>query len=45
MTWQHLKDLKESHPIAVAEYAIVDKLVSEPAFVCWWVPFVMKRQD
>jgi hypothetical protein len=43
-TWQHLKDLKESHPIEVAEYAIANKIVSEPAFA-WWVPFVMKRRD
>jgi hypothetical protein len=42
MTWQHLKDLKESHPIEVAEYAIANKLVSEPVFE-WWVPSVMRR--
>jgi hypothetical protein len=43
-TWQHVKDLKESHPIEVAESAIANKIVSEPAFA-WWVPFVIKRLD
>jgi hypothetical protein len=31
-TWVPLKDLKESHPVQVAEYALANKLLSEPAF-------------
>jgi hypothetical protein len=43
-TWVPLKDLKESNPVEVAEYAVHMKLVSEPAFA-WWVPFTIKRRD
>jgi Reverse transcriptase (RNA-dependent DNA polymerase) len=43
-TWVPLKDIKESHPVEVAEYAVHMKLVSEPAFA-WWVPFVIKKRD
>ena len=41
-SWEALKDLKESNPVEVAEYAVGAKLVSEPAFA-WWVPFTLKR--
>ena len=43
-SWIHLKDLKESNPIEVAEYAIANKLVHEPAFA-WWVPKFIKQPD
>ena len=43
-SWIPLKDLKESNPIEVAEYAIANKLVHEPAFA-WWVPKFIKRRD
>ena len=43
-TWVPLKDLKESNPVEVAEYAVNMKLVSEPAFA-WWVPFTIKKRD
>ena len=36
-----LKDLKESNPIEVAEFAKARDLESEPAF-CWWVPHVLR---
>jgi hypothetical protein len=39
-----LKDLKESHPVEVAEYSVYMKLVSEPAFA-WWVPFTIKKRN
>ena len=42
--WIPLKDIKESNPIEVAEYAVANKLVSEPAFA-WWVPKFIKRRD
>jgi hypothetical protein len=35
-TWEPLKDLKESNPVQVAEYAVANKLAEEPAFV-WWI--------
>jgi hypothetical protein len=43
-SWIPLKDLKESHPVQVAEYAVANKLVSEPAFN-WWVKTVLRRRD
>jgi hypothetical protein len=42
-SWVPLKDLKDSNPLEVAEYAVNMKLVSEPAFA-WWVPHVLKKQ-
>lgn len=39
-----MKDLKESNPVEVAEYAVANKLVSEPAF-SWWVPYTIKKRD
>ena len=30
--WVKLKDLKESHPVEVAEYAKANQLLQEPAF-------------
>jgi len=43
-SWEALKDLRNSHPVQVAEYAVVNKLVHEPAFA-WWVPYTLKKQD
>ena len=43
-SWERLKDLKESNPVEVAEYAVANKLVEEPAFA-WWVPYTLKRRD
>jgi hypothetical protein len=43
-TWEDLKDLKESNPVQVAEYAVTNKIVSQPAFA-WWVPFTLKKRD
>jgi hypothetical protein len=39
-----LKDLKESNPIEVAEYAVANKIDDEPAFA-WWVRDVLKRRE
>jgi hypothetical protein len=39
-----MKDLKESNPLKLAEYAKANKLVSEPAFA-WWVQMVLRRRD
>jgi hypothetical protein len=39
-----LKDVKESHPVLLAEYAVANKLVSELAFN-WWVPYTLKKRD
>ena len=41
--WIALKDLKDSYPIELAEYAAVNKIQGEPAFA-WWVPYVFKKR-
>ena len=42
-TWIPLKDLKESNPVEVAEFAKSRFIEDEPAF-CWWVPYVVKSR-
>ena len=37
VSWEKLKDLKESNPVEVAEYAVANRIVEEPAFT-WLVP-------
>ena len=43
-TWENLKLLKESHPIATAEYAVAHGIDHEPAFN-WWVKRVLKKRE
>lgn len=43
-TWARLADMKESYPLEVAEYAVNNNLVEEPAFK-WWVPYVLRKRD
>ncbi len=42
-TWEKLKDVKESYPVQLAEYAHVRRIAAEPAFA-WWVPHVLKKK-
>ena len=42
--WVALKDVKESYPVQVAEFAISNCIAEEPAFA-WWVPFMMKKRN
>lgn len=39
-----LKDLKDSYPVQVADYAELNNLTQEPAFQ-WWVPLVIKKRN
>ncbi|KAL7487375.1 hypothetical protein ACHAW6_012978 [Cyclotella cf. meneghiniana] len=39
-----LSNLKESHPLQVAEFAIAAGIADEPAFN-WWVTWVLKKRD
>ena len=41
-TWLPLKDVKESNPIELAEYAILNRIDDEPAFK-WWVSLVIRK--
>jgi len=43
-SWESLKELKESNPLEVAEYAVANNIASEPAFA-WWVPYTLKKRD
>ena len=43
-TWIPLKDLKESHPVELAEFAKSRGIQAEPAFA-WWVPYVLRKRD
>jgi hypothetical protein len=37
-------DLKESNPVEVAEYAVVNSFLDAHAFV-WWAPQVLKKRS
>ena len=39
-----MKDIKESNPIEVAEYAVSREIHNEPAFV-WWINKTLKMRD
>jgi hypothetical protein len=43
-SWEKLSDLKESHPLETAKYAVAMGINHEPAFN-WWVPHVMRKRD
>ena len=42
--WIPLKDMKESHPIEVAEFAKAVGIDHEPGFA-WWVPYTLRKRD
>ena len=42
--WLPLKDVKESNPIELAEYAILNCIDDKPAFK-WWVPLVIRKRN
>ena len=41
--WVTLKDLKESYPVPLADYAVANDIQAEPAFA-WWVPYTVKKR-
>ena len=43
-SWQSLKDMKDSHPIQTAEYAIAQEIDHEPGFN-WWVNAVLNKRE
>ena len=43
-TWNSLKDVKDSYPCQLADYAIENQLDDLPAFQ-WWIPTVVKKRD
>lgn len=42
--WVKLKELKESNPVELAEYAVANLISEEPAFK-WWVPYTLKKRN
>ena len=38
-----MKDIKDSYPVQLAEYAIENDLQHKPAFA-WWVPYTIKKK-
>jgi hypothetical protein len=42
--WIKLKDIKDSYPVQVAEYAVANKIAHEPAFN-WWVHDVVRKRN
>ena len=43
-TWEAMKDVKESYPVQLADYARLRKIDQQPAFA-WWVPHVIKKRN
>jgi hypothetical protein len=43
-SWVELRDLKESNPVELAEYAVAHHLQSQPAFQ-WWVPYTIRKRE
>ena len=43
-SWVPLKDMKESHPVEVAEFVKARGIHEEPAFA-WWVPYTLRKRD
>ena len=43
-SWVKLSDMKESHPVEMAEFAKAKGIQEEPAF-CWWVPYTLRKRD
>ena len=41
--WVAMKDVKDSYPIELAEYAIAASISHEPAFA-WWVPYTIRKR-
>jgi hypothetical protein len=44
INWVALKDMKESYPIQVTDFAKANWIDDEPAFA-WWVPDVLKKRE
>ena len=42
-TWSKLKDVKDSYPVELAEFAVQNGVSDEPVFA-WWVPYTLKNK-
>ncbi len=41
-SWIPLRELKASNPVELAEYAVANKILEEPAFA-WWAKDVLRK--
>jgi hypothetical protein len=44
MTWVALKDMKNEHPVQLAEHPTQRRVAGEPAFV-WWIQHVLNKRN
>jgi hypothetical protein len=44
MTWVPLKDLKDTNPVELAEYAMTNGIDDEPAFLRWVPKVILHRE-
>ena len=42
--WVPLKELKQSNPVELAEYDVINEISDEPSFI-WWVKETFRRWD
>jgi len=43
-SWEPLRNLKESNPVEVADYAVTNGIDQEAVFA-WWVPHTLRKQN
>ena len=43
-SWVSLNDMKDSYPLETAEYSVMNKISTEPAFA-WWVPHAFQKRS
>ena len=43
-SWVSWNDMKDSYPLETAEYSVMNKILTEPAFA-WWVPHVLQKRS
>ena len=43
-TWNQVKDVKEAYPVQIADYAVQNRILKQPAFA-WWIKYVLKKRD
>jgi hypothetical protein len=41
--WVALKDVKNTYPVELAEYAVANQIHNRPAFA-WWVPYTLRKR-
>ena len=43
-TWNQVKESKESFPVQLAKYAVLNQITDEPAFA-WWIKKLLNKRD